>query len=360
MKAQIIGPKEVGALVLITIINRLAWIDPQTLLRHPGQNAWMLPILALPAAGLTLRAVRSLAFHYGGPINGLSTVLGRRTGAVYAVLIAVWLTLFQSAALARVVSVTRYYFFPRTDPAVITAYLMGTLTLISFSDAEGVARSARLMLGVPLVTLFGLLLLSFPSARLSQLAPLFGQGVGETLASGALFSGTFFGVYVLWLFGDCTGGAPAVSRAARRALLLGAGILTVSMAMMAATAGYGGFKDAVSYLYAMAANIDWGRYVQRLGPIHFFVWYITALLSGGMIQTGVARLLGRLLCLGDMRPMAALTGLCVYALTVLFTAGYAAPLSRAVNLMSTPVLVLLPAVPALIGRWKRRRADETA
>ena len=58
-----LGARELGAVALLLILGRLAWIEPTMLVDNPGPSAYLVPLLAFPLGMLALwfavRAVRT-------------------------------------------------------------------------------------------------------------------------------------------------------------------------------------------------------------------------------------------------------------------------------------------------------------
>ena len=151
MKGRI-GAKEIWASVLVSLIGRLVFLDPVTFVNQPGQSAWMMPLIALPIGLFMLLLAKKLS-AYGDPAACAQRVLGTGLGRAVIVLWGVWLTLLMAISVGKMISVTRYYFFPLTDISQTALLYVVPMCLIAFGGAVCIARSARLVWCIPFVAL---------------------------------------------------------------------------------------------------------------------------------------------------------------------------------------------------------------
>ena len=172
-----LGARELGAVALLLIMGRLAWIEPTMLVDNPGPSAYLVPLLAFPLGMLALffavRAVRTT----GDPVACFTRLFGRRGGVAVTLVMVVWMVGLNTLVLSRVTVVTRYYFFPHTEASVILALYVGAILASACAGVFGVGRTARLIVGVPLTALALLCLMNVTNMDPSRLSPFWGEGV---------------------------------------------------------------------------------------------------------------------------------------------------------------------------------------
>ncbi|MFQ7281455.1 MAG: GerAB/ArcD/ProY family transporter, partial [Christensenellales bacterium] len=168
MKGRI-GAKEIWASVLVSLIGRLVFLDPVTFVNQPGQSGWMMPLIALPIGLFMLLLAKKLS-AYGGPVACAQRVLGAGLGCAVIVLWAVWLTLLMAISVGKMISVTRYYFFPLTNISQTALLYVVPMCLIAFGGAVCIARSARLVWCIPFVALLVLVAANLPNMDWSNVS----------------------------------------------------------------------------------------------------------------------------------------------------------------------------------------------
>ncbi len=198
MKGRI-GAKEIWASVLVSLIGRLVFLDPVTFVNQPGQSAWMMPLIALPIGLFMLLLAKKLS-AYGGPVACAQRVLGAGLGRAVIVLWAVWLTLLMAISVGKMISVTRYYFFPLTNISQTALLYVVPMCLIAFGGAVCIARSARLVWCIPFVALLVLVAANLPNMDWSNVSPVMGAGLWPTVRAGLMFSTAFWTVLCVWFW----------------------------------------------------------------------------------------------------------------------------------------------------------------
>ena len=198
MKGRI-GAKEIWASVLVSLIGRLVFLDPVTFVSQPGQSAWMMPLIALPIGLFMLLLAKKLS-AYGDPAACAQRVLGTGLGRAVIVLWGVWLTLLMAISVGKMISVTRYYFFPLTDISQTALLYVVPMCLIAFGGAVCIARSARLVWCIPFVALLVLVGANLPNMDWSNVSPVMGAGLWPTVRAGLMFSTAFWTVLCVWFW----------------------------------------------------------------------------------------------------------------------------------------------------------------
>lgn len=159
-------------------------LDPVTFVNQPGQSAWMMPLIALPIGLFMLLLAKKLS-AYGDPAACAQRVLGTGLGRAVIVLWGVWLTLLMAISVGKMISVTRYYFFPLTDISQTALLYVVPMCLIAFGGAVCIARSARLVWCIPFVALLVLVGANLPNMDWSNVSPVMGARAVAYGAGGA-------------------------------------------------------------------------------------------------------------------------------------------------------------------------------
>ncbi len=88
-------------------------------------------------------------------------------------------------SVGKMISVTRYYFFPLTNISQTALLYVVPMCLIAFGGAVCIARSARLVWCIPFVALLVLVAANLPNMDWSNVSPVMGAGLWPTVRAGA-------------------------------------------------------------------------------------------------------------------------------------------------------------------------------
>lgn len=350
-----LGARELGALALLLILARLAWIDPTMLVDDPGPNAYLVPLIALPlgllALFLAVRAVRTT----GDPVACYTRLFGRRGGVAATLALGVWMASITTLTIARIVVFTRYYFFSQTEASLIVALYMLAVVCAACAGAFGVGRTARLVVGVPLVALVVLCVMNIPQMDPSRLSPFWGEGAGALARSSVLNAAMYWPALLIWLWLPYTNRQATNVRGLLRALVLGGALTAVTFWCIAQSMGSSTYADAASLLYAIASNIDLGRFLQRLGPLFFFCWSLASLLGNAVMLFTAGDLYRRSAGGTDARPYIAVLAAGIIGLSTLFAHGQVVWAARAVGVFAVVGMLLFPLLGWLAALRKEKK-----
>lgn len=350
-----LGARELGAVALLLILGRLAWIEPTMLVDNPGPSAYLVPLLAFPLGMLALwfavRAVRTT----GDPIACFTRLFGRKGGVAATLVLVVWMAGLSTLAVSRVAVVTRYYFFPQTEAGVILALYMVAILASACAGAFGVGRTARLIVGVPVAALALLYLMNVPQMDPSRLSPFWGEGVGALAESSVLNAAMYWSALLIWLWRPYTNGQSTTVRGLWRGLAIGGALTALTLWCVVQSMGSSTYADAASLLYAIASNIDLGRFLQRLGPLFFFCWSMASILGNAAILFTAGDLCRRAARSGDARPYTSAIAAGMIGLGTLFAHGQAAGVAQMMGLFACTGMVLFPLLGWLASLRKEKR-----
>lgn len=350
-----LGARELGAVALLLILGRLAWIEPTMLVDNPGPSAYLVPVLAFPLGMLALwfavRAVRAT----GDPVACFTRLFGRKGGVAAVMVLVVWLVGLTTLTLSRIVVVTRYYFFPQTEAGVILALYMVAIIASAFAGAFGVGRTARLLVGVPLAALVLLCLMNVPQMDPSRLSPFWGEGAGALAQSSVLNAAMYWPALLIWLWLPYTNGQSTTLRGLLRGLAIGGVLTAATLWCMVQSMGSSTYADAASLLYAIASNIDLGRFLQRLGPLFFFCWSMASILGNAIMLFTAGDLCRRAAGARDARPYTAAIAAGMLGLGTLFVHGRAQGLAQWMGVFACAGMLLFPLLGWLAALRKEKQ-----
>ncbi len=351
MKGRI-GAKEIWASVLVSLIGRLVFLDPVTFVSQPGQSAWMMPLIALPVGLLMLLLAKKLSV-YGGPTACIQRIFGKGLGRAVIVLWGVWLTMLMAISVGKMISVTRYYFFPLTDISQTALLYVAPMCLIAFGGAVCIARSARLVWGIPFIALLVLVGANLPNMDWSNVSPVLGAGLGSTVRAGLMLSTAFWTVLCVWFWSQETQMQRPTVRASLWALVFSSVLLSAIMLCMTASMGTSAYQNTVSPLYTIASNIDLGRFLQRLGPLFFFCWSISTFVSGAFALQIASQGIGQVIGARDQRPIIAGLSALILIVSILMIHGALAMTANYLVAFSAVVTPGLLAILWLVAKIRR-------
>lgn len=299
----VVGAAEVSALIF-TVISAKIFLTQSIFLYHSGMNAaWMIPI-ALMFIGLS-GVLLLVALLNRFPGRDLIQVGEELTGPYVNFFFALfYLAVFVLGAGFTLRAISEHMvagFFPDTPISLVAGSFILATMVVSYLGLEAVVRTARLLVGVLVVTGLALVALTIPLWSFASLFPIWGSGPLQLLRGTLENTGVYVSILLLGIIYPFLPG-----KTGKRVGFWGVGItgiislLGVLVPILVFT--YPTVTELTLPSFEMARIINIGRFGQRMEVVFLPMWvfanmiYLSASLYGG------AAVLSRLCALDDYRP----------------------------------------------------------
>lgn len=300
-----IGYNEAIALAVTFIASKIFFTFPGNMVRHGDTAVWLLTILSGFFAGLGWLIIDRLMSRFPG--KSLVEVSEEAAGCVIGCTLSLGVFLFfmviNATVLREFTETIIATILPQTPISIVTiAVLIGVL-YASYLGLEAVARTCFLMSPFILVALVALMAGVLPFAKLYFLAPFLGPGPVDLVKDGAILSSYFGEILVLALIFPAFRKPGNFKKVGMWALII-ALVLMTGIVMIFKMVFPHPEAIATAYpMYQMARLVTFGRFVQRVESILFFIWIFGALLSLSIGFYASAVTLARTLRLPVYRPL---------------------------------------------------------
>ncbi len=311
LRRPVIGGSEAVALLFIFLTSRI-FLAHTSFVLDDGMNAsWMIPLANTAIAVAVVFLLASVLEEFPG--NNLIETGERLAGpylnlmfGVYYILIFVvnaGLTLRQASewVLAG--------FLPDTPISLVSMlFIFGSL-VVAYLGAEALARTAKFLFKVIIITAFSLVLLSIPFWQEHALYPLWGGGLQGILAGIYKNAGDFVYILLLGIIYPFLPGGTVSSVGVRGVVLAGLFMFLFTLIHILVFT-FPTVKELTLPTLEVARLISIGRFGQRMEILFLPVWVFGNLVFLSASLYGAAAVLAGLSRLTDVRPF-------VLAVTVL-------------------------------------------
>ncbi|OPX90456.1 MAG: Spore germination protein YndE [Pelotomaculum sp. PtaB.Bin104] len=320
IKEGTFGPGEAVILLAMSSIARIFLSYAGSLVEIGGPATWMTPLggmlLALggiyvlslilkKSPGNTIVEINEQAF---GPYLGMAVNIL----AIVMVLELLGATFIREFSEAMLTTTLRFAPISIVDAAFLAMGVLG-----AYMGIEALARTARLTYLYVLVGLLFLIFALMPFWNFHNLLPVFGKGPKEVFLLGSLSTASFSELLIVGVIVQAMGGAEKFSRIGYRFVLMGFGLLLITLLSLVLTYNWPIGEEFTLPFLRLARTIYLGRFFQRLEAIFILVWVIVGALKVSLLLYATAVSLARSLKLTDYRPLLWPLGLAMFIFSLL-------------------------------------------
>lgn len=299
----VVGVSE-GITLLFIFISSKVFLAHITFILHDGMNAsWVIPFINTFTGLLgVLLLVAVLDRHPGKDLVEIGDELaGPYINTLFALYYLVVLVSGAGFALRFISERVVAGFLTDTPISMVTLSFLAGTVVVAYLGLEAVARTARFLVGVLVVSTLALVVLTIPFWQWHVFYPLLGWGAWEVLQGALTTTGNYVQILLLGII------YPFLPRGKARlvgvwGVLIAGFFFTLMVLVPLLIFTYPTISEMTLPTFEMARIISIGRFGQRMEVVFLPIWvfanmiFITASLYGG------AAVLARLCKLGDYRP----------------------------------------------------------
>ncbi|MBF7083751.1 GerAB/ArcD/ProY family transporter [Desulfallas sp. Bu1-1] len=299
----VVGVSEAVTLLFIFLSSKV-FLTHVVFLYHEGLNAaWMIPIIQTSTGLLGLLLLVSVLNKFPG--RDLVEIGEELTGPYINLLFALYyLAVFVFGAGMTLRGISEQVvagFLPDTPISlVVFTFVLGTV-VVSYLGVEAVARTARFLLGVMVVTAMALVLLTIPLWQFDAFYPLWGGGLWKLLAGALKNTGDFVQILLLGIIYPFLP-VNQVRQIGVRGVIVAGFFLFLYVLAPLLIFTYPSATELTLPSFEMARIINIGRFGQRMEVVFLPVWVFGNMIFLSISLYAGAAVLARLCRLSDYRP----------------------------------------------------------
>lgn len=352
-----IGVSEAVTLLFIFLASK-AFLTKVMFIYHDGLNAsWVIPVIqtGIGLGGLLL-LVAVLNKYPGRDLVEIGEELaGPYVNLLFALYYLVVFVFGAGMTLREISEQVVSGFLPDTPISlVVLAFVSGT-AVVSYLGIEAVARTARFLLGVMVVTAMALVLLTIPLWQFDAFYPLWGGGLWKLLAGALKNTGVFVQILLLGIICPFLP-VKQVKQIGVRGVVVAGFFLFLYVLAPLLIFDYPSVTELSLPSFEMARIINIGRFGQRMEVVFLPVWVFGNMIYLSISLYAGAAVLARLCRLRDYRPfvlsVAVLTTTVAFVPQNMLQAAYWN--HRLLNRYSFVILVAILVMLLLVARLKNK------
>lgn len=299
------GYNEAISLIVITIASKAFFTSPSQVTRLVGTAGWYMTLIsALVAAVLFLLIYLLLKRFSGKNIMEINdTVLGKFAGSVLSFVFCAYLLVIASINMREFTEILKVFVLPESPPSFIMVIFIISVVSLAFAGLETLVRYAKLsiyLLGAGFVIV---VLLSIPNFWIHRLFPVLGRGLDKTIINGVLRCSFYGEVALLGVFASSLQRTKDIKKMGLYSIFIAGLVTSLSLLSFSLVFPYTTAQELVSPMYAMAANVHLGEFLQHMEPIFVFLWNFSSFIEVSALFFGALMIYCHIFNISDKRPI---------------------------------------------------------
>lgn len=299
------GVQEAVCLTAIAISAKVFYSSPATLTGIVGSAGWYMTILSATVALIGFLFIYLLLKRFPGKdiVEIFDLSLGRFFGFIFSGALAGYMLFMAITRLTEFSEVVKVYAFPLSPNWYIVGIFIVCVYIMSRLGLESIARFSKLLVYFILVGFILVLVLGIQNYNTNNLHPILGYGLGTTITTGIIRSAVYGEVIILAIFASSFQGVKYIKKEGIISIVLSALFISISVLTFNLTFPYYTAQEITAPIYEMSTLIDYGRFVQRVEPIFFFVWIISSLISTTIVFYSFIWMFCKMFRIQDKNPI---------------------------------------------------------
>ncbi len=300
-----IGVQEAVCLVVIATGNRVFFSAPAIVAQFSGTAGWYMSLVSNITSIIFFSFIYLLLKRFPGKniLEIFNIVLGSFLGFICAFVYTSSFLVASGILLREFLEILRSFDLPNTPSGVLSTAMIIVVVAAAFLGLETIARSAKLWIFFALFMYFLLFILSVQNFKFSNLFPVLGYGIGNTVFEGITRSSAYSEVIILAVLAGSLQGAKHIKKAGYISLCISGLLVTVGILCIQLVFPYYTLQEQIAPLYTLATLIRYGNFFQRLDPAFLILWLIITIISTSIVFYCAVSSFCKTFRLQDRRPV---------------------------------------------------------
>jgi len=348
------GYKEAISLIVISITSKVFFTSASLVSRLVGTAGWYMTLVSAAVAALFFAFLYLLLKRFPGKnimeINDI--VLGKFAGSLLSLVLCAFLMIIASIDMREFTEVLKVFVLPESPPSFIMVIFIISVISLAFAGLETLVRYSKFLVYLLGAGCIFVILLSIPDFRVYRLFPLLGNGLGKTIINGALRCSFYGEAALVGIMAASLQGTNEIKRIGFYSIFISGLMTSLCLLSFGMVFPYSTAQELVSPMFAMAANVHLGGFLQHMEPIFVFLWNFGSFIEVSALFYSAIMIYCHVFRISDKRPVILPMGTLLFCLN-LFPKGIQDVFSAYVQTMRTwgwviyflpPVIVLIIAV----------------
>ena len=313
-----IGVQEAVALVVIATSNRVFFTAPTIVEQFVGTAGWYMSLISCITAIIFFTFIYLLLKRFPGKdlLGIYDVVFGRFIGFILSFVYATSFLAASGILLREFYEIAKSFVLPNTPISVLNGTMIIVVVMAVFLGLETIARVAKLGAFFALFMYSLLLLLSAQNYKFSNLFPLLGYGIGNTIFEGVTRSSAYSEVIVLAVIAGSLQGAKHIKKAGYLSLILSGLLVSIGILCIQMVFPFYAFQEQTAPLYSLSTLIKYGTFFQRMDPAFLTLWLIITIISSSIVFYSAVSSYCKTFRLQDRRPAIMPMAVLLFAITM--------------------------------------------
>jgi spore germination protein (amino acid permease) len=314
-----IGVQEAVCLVIIATGNRVFFTAPAIVIQSVGTAGWYMTLIANITTIIFFTFIYLLLKRFPGKslLEIFNITLGKILGFILSFVYAAAFLTATGILLREFYEILKSFIFPYTPISALNGTMIAVVATAAYLGLETIARVAKLGAFFMLFMYLLLLILSVQNFKLSNLYPVLGYGIGNTIFEGVTRSSAFSEIIVIAVFAGSLQGARHIKKSGYISLILSGLMVSLGIFCLQLIFPYYVFEELTSPLYTLSTIIKFGSFLQRLDPAFLTLWLIITIISSSLIFFSAVSCYCKTFKLQDIRPVILPMAVLLFAVTLI-------------------------------------------
>ncbi|HHW23525.1 MAG TPA: endospore germination permease [Clostridiaceae bacterium] len=313
------GYKEAISLIVITITSKVFFTSPSAVTKLVGTAGWYMTLISAIVAALMFMFLYLVLKRFPGKnmmeINDI--VLGKFAGSILTLIYCVFFLVIASVNMREFTEIIKVFVLTESPPSFIMAIFIISVVSIVFAGLETLVRYAKFLIYILGAGLIVVILLSVPNFRMHRLHPLLGNGLEKTIIHGALRCSFYGEAALLGIFAASLQGSKEIKKIGLYSIFISAVVTSLCLFSFGMVFPYTSARELASPMYAMAANVRLGEFLQHMEPIFVFLWNFSSFIEVAALFYGALMTYCHVFRITDKRPVVLPMGTLLFCLNLL-------------------------------------------
>lgn len=313
------GYKEAISLIVITITSKAFFTSPSAVIKLVGTAGWYMTLISATVAALMFLFLYLVLKRFSGKnimeINDI--VLGKFAGSLLSFIYFAFLLVIASVNMREFSEILKVFVLPESPPSFIMAIFIISVVSIAFAGLETLARYAKFLIYLLGAGFIFVVLLSVPNFRMHRLHPILGRGLDKTIIYGVLRCSFYGEAAILGIIAPSLQGTREIKKIGLYSIFISGLVTSLSLFSFGMVFPYTTAQELASPMYAMAANVRLGEFLQHMEPIFVFLWNFSSFIEVSALFYGAVMIYCHIFKISDKRPVILPMGTLLFCLNLL-------------------------------------------
>ncbi|MGE5415358.1 MAG: GerAB/ArcD/ProY family transporter [Acidobacteriota bacterium] len=300
-----IGVFEATCIVVIAISNRVFFTAPTIVAQVVGTAGWYMSLISALTTIVAFTFICLLLKRFPGKniFEIFDITFGRIIGFILSFTYAGAFLFAVGILMREFLDMLKIFIFTNTPLSFMILAVLIIVVTAAVLGFETIARTCSLFAFTSLLGYILLLVLASKNYTLTNLFPILGYGLGNTIITGISRSSAYSEVIILGVFAGSLQGVEHIRKAGYTALIVSGLVISSGLLCMTLAFPYTTFQELTAPLYILVRFVKYGAFFQRLDPLFLVLWIVITVMANSVVFYAAVSSYCKTFRLSDTRPV---------------------------------------------------------